>query len=142
MLYWYFIQVYLVRFVMGQEDHTTNTSYPDEGPSVFGESSFERSETPSDNIRCNNSRMCAPSQMVGNGTCKESMVDNKKYPASVSIDVLPKAGKLVKPKSKKKVTLTIEEFDVVSKKWRDVTETTASIEHLPLVDFVMPIMLH
>ena len=38
---------------MGQENHTTNTSYPDEGPSVFGESSFERSETPSDNIRCN-----------------------------------------------------------------------------------------
>ena len=45
-----------------------------------------------------------------------------------SIDVLLKAGKLIKPKSKKKVTLTIKEFDVVSQKWRDVTETTASIE--------------
>ena len=117
-----------MRFVMGQEDHTTNTSYPNEGPSVFGESSFERSETPSDNIRGNNSRVSAPSQLLGDGTCRESMVDNKKYPASVSIDVLMKAGKLVKPKSKKKVTLTIEEFDVVSQKWRDVTETIASIE--------------
>ena len=74
--------------------------------------------------------MSAPSQMVGDGTCKEIMVDNKKYPASVSIDVLLKAGKLVKPMSKKKVTLTIEEFDVVSQKWSDVTETTASIDQV------------
>ena len=89
---------------MGQEDHTTNTSYPDEGSSVFGESSFERSETPSDNIRCNNSRVSAPSQMVGDGTCRESMVDNK-YPASVSIDVLLKAGKLANQSQRKRLPI-------------------------------------
>ena len=101
-----------MRFVIGQEDNTTSTSsaYQDEGCSMFDESSF----------RISGRRASAPSQTT------KSAID--KYPASVSIDMLLKAGKLIKPKSKSKVMLNIEEFDVVSQKWTDVAEVTASIE--------------
>ena len=108
-----------MRFVVGQEDHIAS-AYQDEGCSAFGESSFRRAETSCENT-FNHRRASAPSQTT-------KSVKDQKYPASVSIDVLLKAGKLIKPKSKSKVTLSIEEFDVVSQQWKDVNEVTASIE--------------
>lgn len=44
------------------------------------------------------------------------------YPASVSIDVLLKAGKLAKPQPKNKVTITFETFDIKSREWTEVME--------------------
>ncbi len=51
-----------------------------------------------------------------------------KYPASVSIDTLLKAGKLVKPTDKRKETLTFEAFDVANQKWSDEFEAVCYIE--------------
>ena len=107
--------MYLVRFVVGQEDHIAS-AYQDKGCSAFGESPFRRAETSCENT-FNHRRASAPNY---------KSVKDQKYPASVSIDVLLKAGKLIKPKSKSKVTLSIEEFDVVSQQWKDVNEVTAS----------------
>ncbi len=49
---------------------------------------------------------------------KTQSPQQKVYPKSISIDELMKAGKLVKPKPKTKVTLEIEEFCMESRQWQ------------------------
>ena len=51
-----------------------------------------------------------------------------KFPASVSIADLLKAGKLVKPPKKNKVKLTFEKFDVQNQEWQEVMEQDVVIE--------------
>ena len=50
------------------------------------------------------------------------------YPASVSIDQLLNAGKLVKPVSKTKTVLNLESFDITQKEWVTEKSTTVFIE--------------
>ena len=50
------------------------------------------------------------------------------YPASVSIDQLLKAGKLVKPVSKTKTVLNLESFDISQKEWVMDKSTTMFID--------------
>ena len=55
----------------------------------------------------------------GISTLKKSE-GTKIYPPSVSVASLLKAGKLVKPTKKNKVTLSLENFDVSTQQWVDV----------------------
>ena len=50
------------------------------------------------------------------------------FPASLSIDELLKAGKLVKPTCQNKVMLTFEKFDVQTRTWGDVMEVECVVE--------------
>ena len=51
-----------------------------------------------------------------------------KFPASVSIADMLKAGKLVKPQKRSNVKLTFEKFDVQSQDWQEVMEQDVIIE--------------
>ena len=50
------------------------------------------------------------------------------FPASVSIDELLKAGKLVKPQSRNKVKLAFETFHVKNRDWQVVIEQEVFVE--------------
>ena len=50
------------------------------------------------------------------------------FPASVSIADLLKAGQLVKPSNKNKVTLTFEKFDVHKQEWQEFMEQNIFVE--------------
>ena len=110
--------MYLVRFVVGQEDASVI--------SVCTISSLYQpkpANTPSHhNDRC--------SSLPASTSTKEQHIGEIKtrYPASVSIDTLLKAGKLVKPADKRKETLTFETFDVANQKWSDAFEAVCYIE--------------
>lgn len=118
--------MYLVLFVVGQEDNTASSSYPAQDYSVYGTNS-SRSITQSQKRRCDGNRSSSTGSMETKGTYKPCTIDTV-FPASVSIGALLKAGKLVKPKDKNRVTLTFEEFDVVTQKWRDAVEVVCNVE--------------
>lgn len=50
------------------------------------------------------------------------------FPASVSIADLLRAGKLVKPKSRKKVLLTFEKFDLKDRDWQQVIQQEVLVD--------------
>jgi hypothetical protein len=49
--------------------------------------------------------------------------EDTQYPASVSIDVLLKAGQLIKPKRKNQVSLSLEKFDINKQEWVSVEKS-------------------
>ena len=53
-------------------------------------------------------------------SCLKKPEGTKTYPSSISVASLLKAGKLVKPIERNKVTLTLENFDVLTQQWVDV----------------------
>ena len=111
-----------MRFVVGQEDTSVS--------SVCTVSSFYQPQH--ENTPChNNDRFCSLPGQASSSTNDQHLRTEKMkttYPASVSIDALLKAGKLVKPADKRKETLTFEAFDVASQKWSDAFEAVCHIE--------------
>ena len=110
--------MYLVRFVVGKEDASVS--------SVRTISSLYQpkpANTPSHhNDRC--------SSLPASTSTKDQHIGEIKtrYPASVSIDTLLKAGKSIKPADKRKETLTFGTFDVANQKWSDAFEAVCYIE--------------
>ena len=104
----YFLeQVYLVRFVVMQDDQPLSENQV--------EDYFHESRSSSQTARnCKSATAtCSPAK---------SKTIETAYPASVSIDALLKAGKLAKPQPKNKVTFTCEAFNIKSREWTEVME--------------------
>ena len=111
----------MVRFVVGQEDASVS--------SECTVSSFYQPQH--ENTPCHDDRYCSLPGQASSSTNDQHLRTEKmktRYPASVSIDALSKAGKLVKPADKRKETLTFEVFDVASEKWSDAFEAVCYIE--------------
>ncbi|KAK3748502.1 hypothetical protein QZH41_000352 [Actinostola sp. cb2023] len=53
-------------------------------------------------------------------TGKAAVPEETQYPASISIDVLLKAGQLIKPKRKNQVSLSLEKFNLEEQEWVSV----------------------
>lgn len=106
-----------MRFVVGQED-TSVTSLP--SVTLHDDYPTSRPTTQNDSRRSSQTT----SSVFGRGVAKMET----KFPASVSISTLLKAGKLVKPKDKNKLTLTIEAFDVATQKWTNDFEAVGYVE--------------
>ena len=107
-----------MRFVVGQEDTSVS--------SVCTISSLYQPQPESTPSHHNDSYHSLPASSFTNEQRTEKI--KTKYPASVSIDTLLKAGKLVKPTDKRKETLTFEAFDVANQKWSDEFEAVCYIE--------------
>lgn len=60
--------------------------------------------------------------------CQKKPEGTKIYPSSISIASLLKAGKLVKPREKNKVTLALENFDVSTQQWVEVAAEEFAID--------------
>lgn len=101
-------QVYLVRFVVMQD--VDQPSSEDRFEDYFDDSKSTSHTT----------RNCKSATATCSPT--KSKTIETAYPASVSIDVLLKAGKLAKPQPKNKVTITFETFDIKSREWTEVME--------------------
>ena len=105
-----------MRFVVGQEDTSVSsfTSVTLHNPASTRPSS-------QNDGRSSSQTTCS---LFGRGAEKVET----KFPASVSIATLLRAGKLVKPKDKYKVTLTFEAFDVTTQKWTNDFEAVGYVE--------------
>ena len=56
-------------------------------------------------------------------TGKAAVPEETQYPASISIDVLLKAGQLIKPKRKNQVSLSLERFNIKEQEWVSVEKS-------------------
>ena len=101
---------------MQEQDVVISTESDDLSPSGY------RSITPETNS--------LPTQLkrISGGKNLDAPTMETKFPASVSIADLLKAGKLVKPPNKNKVKLTFEKFDVQDQEWQEVMEQDVVIK--------------
>ena len=51
-----------------------------------------------------------------------------KFPATISIGELLKAGKLIKPKPKEQVVLQLEQFDVKTSEWHQMPKLELAVQ--------------
>ena len=56
-------------------------------------------------------------------TGKAAVPEETQYPASISIDVLLKAGQLIKPERKNQVSLSLERFNIKEQEWVSVEKS-------------------
>lgn len=86
-------------------------------------------------IRLNKNMKWTPVKLINNlstptpgSLCQKKPEGTTIYPSSISIASLLKAGKLVKPREKNKVTLALENFDVSTQQWVEVAAEEFAID--------------